>query len=96
LRDEQEAVKALNMEVLGVSYDGVKANKAFADKQDFNFLLLSDADKSIAKAYGAKGLLPLAKRVSYVIDEEGRILLAYPDVNPKTHIDVILHDLGVR
>ena len=93
MRDEQSALSAHNVVVLGVSYDSVKANKAFADKQAFDFLLISDKDKSIARAYGAKGLLPVPKRVSYVIDEGGRVLFTYPDVNPKTHADVILRDL---
>ncbi len=35
-----------------------------------------------------------AKRISYLIDGEGRIQLAYPEVKPDEHLDQILRDLG--
>ncbi len=34
-----------------------------------------------------------AKRISYVIGEDGRILHAYPKVDPNTHLDQVLGDL---
>jgi len=34
-----------------------------------------------------------AKRISYVIGEDGRILRAYAKVDPKTHLDQVLRDL---
>ena len=34
-----------------------------------------------------------AKRISYVIGEDGRILLAYPKVDPNAHLDQVLSDL---
>lgn len=94
MRDEREATDAAGLTVLGISYDSPAKNKKFAEVERFPFLLLSDEDKSIARAYGAKRLLPGAKRISYVLDEEGKVLLAYPDVDPKTHLDFILRDLA--
>lgn len=93
MRDERAATEGAGLVVLGMSFDSVEANRKFAEKQSFPFLLLSDEDKSVGKAYGAKGLMPFPRRISYVIDEEGKILLAYPDVNPKTHLEFILRDL---
>ena len=37
-----------------------------------------------------------AKRISYVIGEEGRILHAYAKVDPNTHLDQLLDDLDAR
>lgn len=57
-----------------MSFDDQKANKAFAEKFNFNFPLLCDTDRKIGTAYGAnvdpgKG----AARVGVVIDENGKI-----------------------
>ncbi len=35
-----------------------------------------------------------AKRISYVIGEDGRILHAYPKVDPNNHLDQVLGDLA--
>jgi hypothetical protein len=54
-------------------------------------------DNKIAKAYGAENGIPilgLDQRVTYVIGADGRILKAYPEVDPGTHARQIIHDLG--
>lgn len=94
MRDEKEAVEAAGLVVFGISFDSLAKNKSFAEKEGFPFLLLSDVDKKVGKLYGAsRPLVPMAKRISYVIGEDGKVLLAYPGVDPKTHLDVILADL---
>jgi len=45
------AYKAKGYDLYGVSTDPVEANKAFHEKFDFNFPLLSDLDKSMTKAF---------------------------------------------
>jgi peroxiredoxin Q/BCP len=57
-----------------VSFDDAAANKAFAEKFNFNFPLICDTDRKIGTAYGAnvdpaKG----AARVGVVIDGNGKI-----------------------
>ena len=96
LRDQATAVDAAGITVLGVSFDSVEDNRAFAEKFDFPYRLLCDTDRSLGLAYGAAGSADegYAKRISYVIAEDGKILLAYPKVDPKTHLDQILGDLG--
>ncbi len=98
LRDQASAVEAAGITVLGASFDSVDDNRAFAEKFDFPFPLLCDTDRSLGMAYGAARSADegYAKRVSYVIGEDGRIALAYPKVDPKTHLDQILADLGAR
>jgi peroxiredoxin len=34
----------------------------------------------------------LAKRISYLVGPDGRVLVAYPDVDPKTHAEEVLTD----
>jgi peroxiredoxin len=48
---------------------------------------LCDVDRSIGLAYGAATSEKdeYAKRIAYVIDENGRIAEAHPKVDPKTY-----------
>ncbi len=96
MRDRKDEASARNLEVLGISFDSVEENRAFAEKFDFPYKLLCDVDRAVGLAYGAADSVDAeyAKRISYVIDEEGRIQLAYPKVKPDAHLDQILEDLG--
>ena len=83
------------MQVLGVSFDDVEKNAAFAKKFQFDYPLLCDTDRSIGVAYGAaadKGA-GSAKRISYLIGKDGRIRKAYPKVAAAEHPDEVLKDL---
>jgi peroxiredoxin Q/BCP len=59
------------------------------------FPLLSDLDHSVALAYGAcddaKAKWP--KRVSFLIDEQGRIARVYDKVNPREHPAAVLAEI---
>src|SRR5271163_245701 len=84
--------------VLGCSVDSADAHKDFIRKNSLPFPLLLDPDKKIAKAYGAANGIPilgLDRRITYVIDENGKVLKVYPSVDPSTHAIEILTDLGV-
>lgn len=96
MRDHADRVAAAGLEVLGVSFDTVEENRAFAEKFSFPFRLLCDTTRTLGMAYGAADApdAGYAKRISYVIGEDGRILHAYPKVKPDQHLDVVLRDLG--
>ena len=70
-----------------MSFDSVSANKAFAEKFDFPFRLLSDEKREIGLAYGACDTADAeyARRISYVIDGDGKIGQAHAKVDTKTH-----------
>ena len=61
--------------VFGISTDNVPSQKAFAEKLNLSFPLLSDfANRKVAAAYGV--LIPergFANRATFVIDKEGKI-----------------------
>jgi peroxiredoxin Q/BCP len=81
------------LDVFGVSYDSPQKNRSFAEKNSLPFLLLSDRDRSLAKAVGAaRALLPVPKRISYLVGTDGMILKAYPSVSPSKHADEVLRD----
>ena len=73
-RDEHEAFKTLDAEVIGVSSDSVEAHKRFSEKNHLPFTLLSDEGGKVRKLYGVPntfGLLP--GRITYVIGRDGVI-----------------------
>jgi peroxiredoxin Q/BCP len=79
--------------VYGVSYDSPETNRAFAERHHLPFLLLSDTDRTLARAVGAAiPLLPFPKRVSYLIGADGSVLKAYPKVTPASHAEEVLED----
>jgi len=84
LRDNFAAFRKLNATVYGISYDTVESHQDFIKKYKLPFELLSDHDKTIAKQYGANGLL-FAKRMTFVIDKTGKIAWLNPSVDPSKH-----------
>jgi len=71
-RDGYEAFVQAGAVVIGVSGDSPQRHRAFAEQQGLPFLLMSDQDGSLRKAYGVPktlGILP--GRVTYVIDKAG-------------------------
>jgi thioredoxin-dependent peroxiredoxin len=60
--------------VLGISVDDAEANRKFAQSLGATFPILSDPEKTTAKAYGVLNLTRLfANRVTFVIDKDGVI-----------------------
>jgi len=77
-RDSYEAFKDLGAEVIGISSDSQDSHRDFAQQHHLPFILLSDAEGSVRKAYGVKKSLGLfAGRVSFVIDKKGIIRLIF-------------------
>jgi len=83
------------VQILGVSFDSVEKNAAFARKFGFGFPLLCDTDRTLGLAYGAAddAKAGSAKRISYLIGPDGKIRKAYPKVNAAAHPEEVLKDL---
>ena len=76
-----------NAAILGVSFDTIEENAAFAAKFDFPYPLLCDTERAIGLAYGAcddTGATH-ARRISYIIGANGTIEHAFDKVDPKNH-----------
>jgi peroxiredoxin Q/BCP len=96
-RDGYARFQNAGLVVLGCSIDTADAHKQFIQKYSLPFPLLLDPDRKIATSYGAANGIPilgLDRRVTYVIDENGKVLKIYPNVDPSTHAIEILNDLG--
>ncbi|HLD97057.1 MAG TPA: peroxiredoxin [Candidatus Nanoarchaeia archaeon] len=92
-RDDLEQFKAKNAVVLGFSLDDGSSHKKFSEKHKLPFKLLCGT-KEVAEKYGAygnKGIFGMGiKRVTYVIDEKGNIMKAFPKVDVTVHSREIL------
>ena len=94
LRDRNPALTSLSLVIYGVSFDDPSTNAEFVAKEQFPFALLSDRDQTLAGQTGAKMFaLPLAKRVSYLVGPDGKVLKAYDSVDPATHAADIERDV---
>jgi len=71
LRDNAQAIDAYDASVFMVSGDPPDRNAEFAKSVDAKHVLLSDADGSVAEAYGVSGLGGYAKRWTFYIDKDG-------------------------
>ncbi|MGC8775549.1 MAG: thioredoxin-dependent thiol peroxidase [Chlorobaculum sp.] len=96
-RDNLPNFEKVDAVVLGVSVDGQKAHRKFADKYELPFTLLVDDEKKIVEAYGVWGLKKFmgreymgTNRVTYLIDEQGTIEKVWPKVKPETHAAEVL------
>jgi peroxiredoxin Q/BCP len=66
------------------SVDELEENKGFAAEQKADFPLLSDPDKKTARDYGVLSMGGWAKRYTFYINSEGRIVEIDKDVKPAT------------
>lgn len=94
-RDVFSEIRAKGGVVLGVSLDSVDSHKKFAEKYHLPFTLLSDGDKWVSRAYGVLGVGGTrARRVTLIIDREGRIRHIFKKVNVEQHPKEVLNILA--
>lgn len=98
-RDNYKALSDAGLVIFGVSKDGVKSHKKFADKFDLPFPLLSDESGSMCEAYGVwrkKKFMGREymgiERMSFLIDEKGNVAKVYETVKPANHTQEVLGD----
>ncbi|WP_036485845.1 peroxiredoxin [Myxosarcina sp. GI1] len=92
-RDNISQYQDKDVVVLGVSADDRASHKKFKEKYGLPFTLLVDSDKKIIQAYDVDGG-GYAKRVTYIIDGEGKIAHVDSNVNTSTHAGDILASMS--
>ena len=96
-RDNYAQYQGKDMVVLGVSMDDEASHKMFKEKFGLPFQLLADPDGTITKAYDVLGDYNgknYAKRVTYIIDGDGKITHVDEQVKTDTHARDILAAMG--
>ena len=87
-------------QVVGVSPDSIKSHKSFKEKQNLNFILLSDPEHILSEAFGAWGEKSMYGkkymgiiRSTFLIDENGEVVKEWKKVKVKGHVKEVLEAL---
>ena len=90
-----------NARVLGISTDTVASHEKFAGKYNLPFTLLADEGQDVVKQYGVWGEKSSfgrkyfgTKRMSFLVDPEGKIAKVYKTVKPAGHARQVLGDIA--
>lgn len=92
-RDANDDLVAAGATVWGISPDDAGSHGRFRASFDLNFALLSDEDHAVAEAYGAwvektkdgRAYMGIG-RSTFLVDPDGRITRAWPNVSPDGHL----------
>ena len=97
LRDSKSELDELGLVILGISPDMPKKLAQFIEKKALNFTLLSDPDHQVAEMFGVWGKKKFMgktydgiHRVSFLIDENGKIMHVFDKFKTTVHNQVIV------
>jgi len=86
-RDRYGEFRARKVHILGISTDDCPDQKAFAQKYRLPFRLIADRTKAVAARYGVLGPRGNARRVSFFLDADGRVLEVVDASSPDPHLE---------
>ncbi|HEY2476280.1 MAG TPA: peroxiredoxin [Candidatus Cybelea sp.] len=96
-RDIYKQFERKKTRIVGVSRDSVESHQRFKKKYSIPFTLLADTDSKLCDAfgviieknnYGKKGMG--VARATFLIDEKGKIVKAWPKVSVDEHAEDVL------
>ncbi|MFA5677571.1 MAG: peroxiredoxin [Pseudomonas sp.] len=94
LAENGHLIREYNAAYFMASVDPLSKNKGFAAETGADFPLLSDEEKSVAKAYGVLHPLGFARRHTFYIGKDGRVLKIDSAVRPATSAEDMAATLG--
>lgn len=99
--ERYQQFKEMGVEVLGVSKDSVASHKKFEEKYDLSFTILSDTERQVIEAYDVWKEKKMCGKVSmgvlrttYLIDENGIIIMANDKVKAAEDPEKMLKEIG--
>ena len=96
IRDSWNRFEQAGVKVFGVSAQTQATHADFAREHKLPFPLLADPDLVWAKAFGVGTIAGLTRRVSFLLDREGKVAKIYPDVVPASHAAEVLADAALH
>ena len=93
LAENGDRIREFDVSYFMASVDPLEVNTDFALQTNADFPLLSDEDKSVARAYGVLAASGVAKRHTFYIGKDGRVMLIDTAVNPETSAEDMLSNL---
>ena len=94
LAQNGDKIRKFNVAYFMASVDPVDQNKGFAEQEKADFPLLSDPSKETAKAYGVLNQNGMARRWTYYIGKDGKVLGVDKEVKPATSAEDMVAKLG--
>jgi len=86
-RDRISELRNEGVQVIGVSFDSAESHRQFISKHNLPFPLVADTDGKIADAYGTRiAGKDMARRVSFVIGLDGKIIHVTDSPSADTHL----------
>ena len=94
-RDSYEDFKELGAEVIGISSDSIGSHKRFAQRHRLPFILLADTKKVVQRLFKLPKILfgLYIKRITFVIDEVGKVVYVHDSLLVTSHIKKALKAL---
>ncbi len=100
LRDIKAELLAKNVVAVGVSTDPVKSLAKFVERDQLNFMLLSDPEHQLAESFGVWGekkfmgkIYDGIHRISFLIEQNGVISQVFDTFKTSNHHEVVLKAL---
>ncbi len=92
-RDLTDVFEEAGAVIIGISSQSIESHKEFAEKNNLNYILLSDDQNAVRKLFGVPGkifgLVP--GRVTYVADRSGKVVYLFNSQNDvMRHVDEAL------
>ena len=94
LAEHGDLIRQYDVTYFMASVDPLEDSKGFAAQQKADFPLLSDPDKQVAKAYGVLQPAGYARRETFYVGVDGRILAIDRNVKPETSAEDMAARLG--
>ena len=94
LRDAYEDLTKKGVTVIGVSTDGVDAQRKFREKHNLPFTLLADTEKTVVNAFGVPTTMGFASRQAFLIDRSGKIVWADHKASTRKQAEDVLTALA--
>lgn len=82
-RDNGEAIKKFDVAYFTASVDAADDNKRFAESLELDYPILSDPEKTVAKAYGVLNARGMASRITIYVNKDGKIAFIDDEVQAK-------------
>jgi len=89
--------KKAGIDIIGISKDDVDSHKKFCEKMKIPFVLLADTKTEVAKKFGVWGKKKFmgreymgVVRSTFLVDEKGKIIKAFPKVKAAGHANEVL------
>ncbi len=92
LKANSEAMHKLDVAYFTASVDTPEENKKFAESLDLDYPILSDPDKSVAKAYGVLSTRGFSNRWTFYIDKDGII----KEIDKTVKVDKAAEDIATK